>query len=529
MESLFGPAIDRGTLLLASPATRDVVAVLVAVYAAAVLVKAGARLRGELGRLCLVTAMVIVPSLAAAWFVYDGDVFGALRDGAATEPASKWWMITIKQGDGVAAVSVNILRASLLVGLLTIAASLLVHVGSIIYARSRDTGWLAIHKALIKWPIVIVGGLYLLEIDLSTILLGTSVAVIGLGFMLKETLQNLFTGVTLEVEGSVRQGDWIKVGDAGPSGKVIEKTWRVTKLQTLQDETITVPNRVLATETIKNYNRRNHAQVLFVGASYDDPPVKVKEILRAILLSEPDVLKQPFPAVRTIKYNDFSIDYDMKFWIRDYGSHRAICDRIMTHVWYAFRFNGVSIPFPIRTVHLKEREQLEAEEAAHGAAVDDKQGFLATLSFFEGLARKDLGFLAQNAFGKHYDAGDHVLHKGEIGDALYVVRTGTCLAVLPDGPREIAAGRYFGEMGLLRTGPRTVDVVAGPGGADVLRIDKHCMEVLFRARPALRQEFRHVSEERAKELPGGEHGAAAPRAPFLRRLLRGTANVLRPW
>lgn len=517
-------------VLAASSFWGGVATLLVAAYVVAVLLKQAARLRGELARLCLFTAVIIVPSLAAAWFAYDGDVFGALRSSAVLDDADRWWMVRIKQEDGEP-VTVNVLRASLLLGILAFVASAVVHVGSLVYARGRKTGWLEIHKALIKWPIVVIGGLMLLDIDLSTILLGTSVAVIGIGFMLKETLENLFTGVTVEVEGSVRQGDWIQVGQDTQPGRVVEKTWRATKLRTLNDEIITVPNRLLGSERIKNYNRPTgvHAQLLYVGASYDDPPTKVKEILRAILLSEPAVLHTPLPQVRTLKYNDFSVDYDLKYWIADYAEHQPVRDRIMTHVWYAFRFHGVTIPFPIRTVHLKERAQLAEEEAAHGADVAGKAEFLRGLSCFAGLSAKDLGFVAENAFAKAYEPGDTVLHKGEVGDALYLVQQGSCRAMLPDGAREIEAGSYFGEMGLLETGPRSVDVLAGSEGALLLRVDRRCMEVLFRNQPGLRDEFVAVRDARAKELPRPAGGGGLGRAPWATRARRALVDVLRPW
>lgn len=515
--------------LALSTTLNGLLAALLAAYVMAVLFKRAAHLKGELSKLCLITAAVLVPTLACSWVIYDGDLLGALANTPRNADPGNWWVLVIKHQQDAAALTVNLLRAALVLGLLAIGAGLLVELVTALYFRRRNEGWLSIHKALVKWPIILIGGLILLKIDLTTILLGTSVAVIGIGFVLKETLENLFTGVTLELEGSVRSGDWIAVGDH--TGKVIEKTWRATKLRTLNDETITVPNRLLGGEGIKNYSRpqQQHAQLLFVGASYNDPPVKVKEILRSILVKDRDVLMQPSPLVRTIEYADFSINYDMKFWIRDYGQMRTIMDRIMTHVWYAFRFYDVTIPFPIRTVHLKQREQLKHEEDASDAQLAAKDAFLGSLPFFAPLTHKHVAFLAQNAFGKHYAPGDHVLHKGELGDALYIVQEGGCEAVLEDGPRPITAGRYFGEMGLLETKPRTVDVVAGAEGALVLRIDKHCMEVLFHALPELRQHFTRLSEERAKELPKREFVVTEVRPPLLTRLRRGSIALLRPW
>ena len=506
--------------------------ILLVVYAAAVCLKRAMRSQGEITQVYIVTGFVLLPLLLVAWFVFDGHPLLALADVPAnTDPAS-WWVHSILREEGPP-VTVNLLSAGLILAGLYILTTLVIWAGSTLWERTRATSWLSIHKALIKWPVVLIGALVLLKIDLGTIVLGTSLAVIGLGLVLRETLENLFTGVTLELEGTVRRGDWIQVGDdSNPVGLVYEKTWRATKIKTLNDEAITIPNRLLGSERVRNFNRpmQPHARNLRVGTSYDDPPVKVKDVIRTILIREPDVLDRPAPLVRTIAYGDFAIEYEMKFWIRDYGRRRDIEDRIMTHVWYAFRFYGIQIPFPIRTVQLEQHEQREAQQQRIADDVVEKRRFLDGLPYFAGLPPKDRDFLAQNAFRREYAPGEQVIHKGEIGDALYLVWEGHCEAVLPGGARpRLEPGRYFGEMGLLSAGRRTVDVVAGDQGASVMRVDRHCMHVLFETHPELQAEFLEVDKARRQELPQDEPQPMPPRPPLLERLGRGALDVLRPW
>jgi hypothetical protein len=357
-------------------------------------------------------------------------------------------------------------------------------------------------------------------------------ASIILGFALKEMLENLFTGLALEMEGTFRRGDWIRYGDSDLVGRVYEKTWRTTKIRTLDDLAVTIPNRLLAMERIVNYNKPEqlHARLLYVGTSYNDPPVKVKEILRTILLREPEVVNDPAPIVRTVEYGDFAINFEMKFWIKDYGRHNFIEDAIMTQVWYAFKFYGVQIPFPIRTVHLKEREELEAEDKRIEGAAQTRLDFLKSVAIFAPLGFRDFEFLAGNSFRRRFHPGDRIVRKGEIGNALFFVMEGWCEAVLPDGRRpRLEAGHYFGEMGLLGAERRSVDVVAGEEGAVVLRIDKHCMLVLFRAYPELAAEFRSLREKRSQELPVKEIEAKKARPPLIQRIGSGLGRFIKPW
>lgn len=514
------------------------IAVLVAVYFMVILIRQSLRRTKDLRSVLIVAALVLLPAVLLAFLYYDGNVLGVFDPELDAQKADQWWIFEIERTNGeeesagAITVTVNLLAALIIIATLYIVMTVLISIASTMYFNRKKTEWLAIHKALIKWPVVIVGCLICLKIQIGAILLGTSVIVIGLGLVLKEMLENLFTGMALEMEGTLNQGDWIRVGDSDDVGRVYEKSWRVTKVQTLNDESITIPNRLLGTEKILNFNKPAgpHARNLYVGTSYNDPPVKVKEILRTILIREPEVLNEPQPLVRTIEYGDFAINFEMKFWIRGYARRNFIEDKIMTQIWYAFKYYGVQIPFPIRTLHMKKVEHLEAESDAITDEVKDKLDFLRGLPYFSCLVQKDIEYMALNSFRRNYDVGERVVHKNEIGDALYVVVNGWCEALLPDGRRpHIEAGQYFGEMGLLGASPRTVDVAAGEEGALVMRIDKHCMSVLFRSYPELLDHFREIRDARRKELPAEDREETVRIVGLVRKICLGMKDFFRPW
>jgi CRP-like cAMP-binding protein len=355
-----------------------------------------------------------------------------------------------------------------------------------------------------------------------------------LGIALQEPLASLFTGVALDVEGVLKRGDWIRVGgEDGVAGKVVDKNWRTTRLLTLQDVLITIPNRALGSEMIMNYHQPDpiHVQRLYVGTSYKDPPIKVKEVLRTILMRDPRIARNPPPSVRTIKYNDFSIDYELRFSIHDYGEHQRIKDSVMSQVWYAFKFYGIEIPFPIRTVHMKEQEHLAKERKEIQEAAVDIEKYLMTLPFLTAhLKPKDFDFLAGNSFQRVYTPGDYVVHRGEMGDALYIVREGCCEVLLSSGEcRRIEPGSYFGEMGLLSAAVRTADVVAGHEGCRTIQIDRDCMQILFKKYPALRGEFEAVKERRLEDAGLARERRDVEFVPFLARVSRRVKDFLRPW
>ena len=134
------------------------------------------------------------------------------------------------------------------------------------------------------------------RINLLSACCGAASVIVGIA--LQEPLSSLFKGVALDLEGVFHRGEWIRVGgQGGVAGQVVDKNWRTTKIMTIDDELITIPNSVLGSEQILNYNQPESAHVhrLQIGTSYNDPPVKVKEILRTILIREPRIEKHPHP------------------------------------------------------------------------------------------------------------------------------------------------------------------------------------------------------------------------------------------
>ena len=92
-----------------------------------------------------------------------------------------------------------------------------------------------------------------LAIDVTT-LLGTSAVVsLVLGFALQDTLSNLFSGLSMQLEQSFAIGDFISVGIH--TGRVTQIAWRSTRIETFRNEQVTLPNSLVAKEAVKNFSR----------------------------------------------------------------------------------------------------------------------------------------------------------------------------------------------------------------------------------------------------------------------------------
>ena len=142
-----------------------------------------------------------------------------------------------------------------------------------------------------------------------------------------------------------------------------------------------------------------------------------------------------------------------------------------------------------------------------------------------------VNLLRHPAWGRAQETyGEDPHHLGEMGAALYVVRDGHCMVLLPSGEeRRIEKGNYFGEMGLLKLKARTANVVAGEGGSTLIRIDRECMQILFDRYPALCDSFEAVRTARMIDA-GMEEGKSGPeRVPVLVNLIKAVKDIILPW
>ena len=124
-------------------------------------------------------------------------------------------------------------------------------------------------KALLYGVAVVAIIQYTLNIQVTTVLATSAIITVVIGLALQETLGNLFAGLALQMDPAYQVGHWIKVGER--TGKVEEVTWRATKLRTVNNDSIVIPNGIIAKETLVNlsYPVTAHAARLHIPVGYD--------------------------------------------------------------------------------------------------------------------------------------------------------------------------------------------------------------------------------------------------------------------
>ncbi len=351
--------------------------------------------------------------------------------------------------------------------------------------------------------------------DVNLSVLAVSSAVVGyiLGNATQDTLGNLISGLALNTEDPFTIGDWVTI--AGHTGRIVDMTWRATCLRTKTDDYITIPNAAIAREAIINYSRPTtvHGYLLDVGVNYGVSPAKVRATILDALRAVPDVLTDPAPNVWLVEFNDFSVDYKIKFFIRDFAMLEQIQSRIMDLIWYHFKRNGIVIPFPIRDVNMRqitrEDEQIRAEEALAA-----KTALLAGIPLFDPLSDADRQTLAAKLQECIYAPEEVIVQQGGKGNTFYIVESGEAEVSLRRGGTtfpvaKLTAGDFFGEMSFL-TGEERNATVKAVGDCVVLALSHTVLAGILESNAKLAEEVARVLEARQKDAVPRAAGADVP-------------------
>ncbi len=240
-----------------------------------------------------------------------------------------------------------------------LAGSLIRHLGGALNGALPVT---TITQSISTLVIVTAGLLILLNtlgISITPILTALGVGGLAVALALQDTLSNLFAGFYVSLAGQVRVGDYVKL-DSGEEGYVTDITWRSTTMRALPNNLIVVPNAKLAGAILTNYSlpeKRMSVQIP-VSVSYESDPDKVERILveEALAGAEelPGLLSEPAPFVRFIPgFGDSSLDFTLICQVREFVDQYAVQHELRRRILKRFRREGIEIPFPNRTLHIR--------------------------------------------------------------------------------------------------------------------------------------------------------------------------------
>jgi small-conductance mechanosensitive channel len=172
---------------------------------------------------------------------------------------------------------------------------------------------------------------------------------LALGFAAQDLIANFVAGVFILKDRPFEVGDWIEWDDN--SGVVREIDLRVSKVETFNNEVVTVPNSDLANNPVTNPMANEKLRLQFVfGIGYDDDIGEATEIILEDARSNPDILDDPEPSVRTTELADSYVGLESRIWVNDpdRGTFKRALSEHVRGVKERFDAEGIDMPYPYR-------------------------------------------------------------------------------------------------------------------------------------------------------------------------------------
>ncbi|MBV8048072.1 MAG: mechanosensitive ion channel [Paludibacterium sp.] len=347
-----------------------------------------------------------------------------------------------------------------------------------------------------------VAGMALGEIVTTSALLTAVIA-----FALQDTLGNLMAGIAVQLDSTLRVGDWVELDTV--SGKITEISWRATSVETRNWETVVIPNSLLVKNRIVVLGKRRGAAVqwrrwIWFDLSLETLPAQIIDLIEKSLRETriPHVAKTPPPNCVLMKMENGIARYAVRYWLTDLLMDDLTDSSIRTQIDAVLRRNNRRMAPPVYNVLMTQEEY--ATDSRRKRHSEERMMHLRRLSLFQMLGEEELHLLADQLKFTPFVAGDTMLEQGEIPDWLFVLVTGEADMLVSQAGHEpvllkkLSPGGFFGEMGLL-TGEPSPYTVRAVSPVECYRIGRDTFQSVFLAREELVNSLTDALRNRAQE------------------------------
>lgn len=231
----------------------------------------------------------------------------------------------------------------------------------VIYRSTKEKKWIddagrytiiQLSKYIV-YTFAAIAALQGIGIEPTVLLAGSAALFVGIGFGLQSILADVFSGIILLFDGSIKVGDVVEM--PGQEICKVEHIFiRTSHVKTLDGKTLIVPNSNLTKENVVNWSISDKVTRfnVEVGVAYGTDTLKVKDILYQCALKHPLVEKTRNINIILEEFGEYSLKFKVYFWAKKTWEIINIKSDIRFAIDQAFRNNGIKIPFPQRDLHL---------------------------------------------------------------------------------------------------------------------------------------------------------------------------------
>jgi small-conductance mechanosensitive channel len=214
-------------------------------------------------------------------------------------------------------------------------------------------------QGIVKIFVATIGLLMVLDslgVSITPLLGSLGVGSLAVALALQDTLSNFFSGLYIMADKPFKVGDFIEI-ETGTMGQVLEVGWRSTKIQTVGNNIIVVPNSKAASAVLTNYDMKEHSVSVVVafGVSYSSDLSHVEKVAfnvgKTIMQSLPEGVPTHTPIVQFREFADSSINGVLIVRAKSYYDRLIVQHHVIKNLHASFKQEGIEIPFPQLVLH----------------------------------------------------------------------------------------------------------------------------------------------------------------------------------
>ncbi|MDB5851476.1 MAG: hypothetical protein JWP29_5228 [Rhodoferax sp.] len=361
--------------------------------------------------------------------------------------------------------------------------------------------------------------LRLAGVDPSQLFATSAIMTAVVAFAMQDTLGNVMGGVALQLDNSLRVGEWVQIDDL--SGRVVDVRWRFTEIVTRNRETVVVPNSWLMKHRFRVLRRQpgqplQWRRILHFNIDQTAAPGAVLRVLQQSVqdASIAHVAVDPPPNAVLMEVGPGYHHYALRYWLTDPQFDDPTDSAVRVHALTALARAGMRLGVPLAERLLTHEDEL-SRNARDQRELARRTTAIRGIALFASLPEAEQQTLAEHLVHAPFVAGSVITRQGAEAHWLYLVLHGTAEVVVENaaGRTTVAHlhdGEFFGEMGLLTGEPRSATVRAVTD-VECYRLDKEGFGQVLAARPELADEISTLLVQRRAAMGARlEQSAQAP-------------------
>ena len=357
-------------------------------------------------------------------------------------------------------------------------------------------------------------------VNLTGIVATSAVVTAVIGLSLQATLGNVVGGISLQLDDSINEGDWIEL-DNKTQGEVKKIRWRHTVIETRDWDTLVIPNGQLMTQSIRILGKRSGEPVqrrmwVYFNVDFRFAPAEVIRVVEDALQGAPldGVARSPKPHClchdMARDNSDSVCYYAARYWLTDFSRNDSTNSLVRQRIYAALKRAQIPLAIPAKTIFVSQ-DDTEHRDRKRARELESHMAALAAIDLFANLSEDEQRTLAASARLAPFSPHEVITRQGATAHWLYVLLKGKAAVRVsaPDGEeRQVAvleAPNFFGEMALMTGQPREATVIA-QGEVECLRVDRKDLEGIIQSRPEIASEISSVLATRRVELAVAREG-----------------------